>query len=71
MARRLERMQEALGAISDGTLIQERLRALVVPARANLVIGEMLALEAADGERARHDWQSLRRKALREEWFAI
>lgn len=71
MARRLGRMQEALGAISDGTLIQQRLRSLVVPARANLVIGEMLALEAVDSERARRDWQSLRRKALREEWFAI
>ena len=70
MARRLERMQEALGEISDGTLIQERLRALVVPARANLVIGEMLALEVVDSERARRNWQSLRRKALREEWFA-
>ena len=71
MAKRLERMQEALGAISDNTLIQERLRSLVVPDRANRVIGEMLALEAVDSEKARRDWQSLRRKALREEWFAI
>jgi CHAD domain-containing protein len=70
MARRLERLQEALGAISDGTLIEERLRGLVVHDRANLLIGELLALEAVHGERARRDWQSLRRKALREEWFA-
>jgi CHAD domain-containing protein len=70
MARRMERLQEALGAISDGTLIEERLRALVVHDRANVVIGELLALEAVDGERARRDWQALRRKALREEWFA-
>lgn len=70
MSKRLERMQEALGAISDNTLIQDRLRALVVPDRANRVIGEMLALEAFSSEKARSDWQSLRRKALREEWFA-
>src|SRR5579872_4325940 len=70
MARRMERLQEALGAISDGTLIEERLRGLVVHDRANVLIGELLALEAVDGERARHDWQTLRRKALREEWFA-
>ena len=70
MARRWERLQEALGAISDGTLIEERLRGLVVHDRANLLIGELLALEAVHGERARRDWQALRRKALREEWFA-
>ncbi|HEY1729858.1 MAG TPA: CHAD domain-containing protein [Candidatus Baltobacteraceae bacterium] len=70
MARRMERLQEALGAISDGTLIEERLRSLVVHDRANVLIGELLALEAVDGERARRDWQTLRRKALREEWFA-
>jgi CHAD domain-containing protein len=70
MARRWERLQEALGAISDGTLIEERLRALVVHDRANLLIGELLALEAVHGERARRDWQALRRKALRQEWFA-
>jgi len=70
MARRMERLQEALGAISDGTLIEERLRGLVVHDRANVLIGELLALEAADGERARRDWQALRRKALREEWFS-
>jgi CHAD domain-containing protein len=70
MARRWERLQEALGAISDGTLIEERLRALVVHDRANLLIGELLALEAVHGERARRDWQALRRKALRREWFA-
>jgi len=69
MARRLERLQEALGAISDGTLIEERLRGLVVADRANVLIGQLLALEAMHGERARHDWQLLRRKALREEWF--
>jgi len=70
MARRLERLQEALGAISDGTLIEERLRGLVVHDRANLLIGELLALEAVHGAHARRDWQSLRRKALRQEWFA-
>ena len=70
MARRMERLQEALGAISDGTLIEERLRSLVVHDRANVLIGELLALEAVDGERARRDWQAMRRKALREEWFA-
>jgi CHAD domain-containing protein len=70
MARRWERLQEALGAISDGTLIEERLRALVVHDRANLLIGELLALEAVHGERARRNWQALRRKALRQEWFA-
>ncbi|HTX03970.1 MAG TPA: CHAD domain-containing protein [Candidatus Acidoferrales bacterium] len=70
MARRLERLQEALGAISDGTLIEARLRSLVVHDRANLLIGELLALEAVQGEHARRAWQSLRRKALREEWFA-
>ncbi|MGH7716338.1 MAG: CHAD domain-containing protein [Vulcanimicrobiaceae bacterium] len=70
MARRLERLQEALGAISDGTLIEERLRGLVVHDRANLLIGELLALEAVDGERARRHWQRLRRKALREEWLS-
>jgi CHAD domain-containing protein len=70
MARRWERLQEALGAISDGTLVEERLRALVVHDRANLLIGELLALEAVHGERARRDWQALRRKALRREWFA-
>jgi CHAD domain-containing protein len=70
MARRWERLQEALGAISDGTLIEERLRGLVVHDRANLLVGQLLALEAVHGERARRDWQALRRKALREEWFA-
>jgi CHAD domain-containing protein len=70
MAKRLGRLQEALGAISDGTLIEERLRGLVVHDRANVLIGELLALEAVSGEQARKDWQTLRRKALREEWFA-
>lgn len=69
-ARRLERLQEALGAISDGTLIEERLRGLVVHDRANLLIGELLALEAVDVVHARRAWQALRRKALREEWFS-
>jgi CHAD domain-containing protein len=69
LARRLARMQESLGAVSDATLIQDRLRTLVVHDRAGVVVGELLALQAVDGERARHEWQSLRRKALREEWL--
>ncbi len=69
LARRLARMQESLGAVSDATLIQDRLRTLVVHDRAGVVVGELLALQAVDGERARHEWQSLRRKALREGWL--
>lgn len=69
LAKRLASMQESLGAISDATLIQNRLRALSVHDRANILIGQLLALQAAEGDRARHDWRSLRRKALREGWL--
>jgi hypothetical protein len=62
-------MQETLGMISDATLIENRLRTLVVHDRANIVVGELLALQAAESERARDDWQSLRRKALRGNWL--
>ena len=69
LAKRLATMQEALGAISDATLIQNRLRALSVQDRANILIGQLLTLQAAEGDRARHDWCTLRRKALREGWL--
>lgn len=69
LAKRLTGMQEALGAISDATLIQSRLRALSVHDRANILIGQLLALQAVEGDRARHDWRTLRRKALREGWL--
>jgi CHAD domain-containing protein len=69
LAKRLARMQESLGAVSDATLIQNRLRTLVVHDGAGIVVGELLALQAVDGRRARRGWQRLRRKALQERWL--
>lgn len=69
LSKRLARMQESLGAVSDATLIQNRLRTLVVHDGAGIVVGELLALQAVDGERARRGWQRLRRKALHEGWL--
>ena len=71
LAKRLARMQETLGAISDATLIQNRLRTLSVHDRTGIVVGELLALQAAEGERARRGWESMRRKALREGWLHV
>ncbi|MBV8150815.1 MAG: CHAD domain-containing protein [Candidatus Eremiobacteraeota bacterium] len=71
LAKRLHRLQDALGAINDASFIQDRLRdATATQPRASLVAGELLAYEAAEGEKARCVWKRLRRKALRKDWIA-
>jgi CHAD domain-containing protein len=71
LASRLARMQDALGAIGDARLIQERLRELVVPERAKAVIEELLLLEATGSEAARRKWATLRGKALSKQWLRV
>lgn len=71
LVKRLACLQDSLGAIGDARLVQERLRELAVHDRANLVVGELLALEAVDDQKARRKWSSMRRKALRRRWFSV
>lgn len=71
IAKRLTRMQDALGAINDAAFIEERLRATVDGAGAQLVAGQLIALEAVEGQRARSTWKAVRRKALRAGWTRL
>ena len=65
LARRLTRMQDVLGAINDAAFVQDRLRStLADDPRTSLVAGQLLALEAVEGDKARRRWKSLRRRAL-------
>ncbi|MBV8601745.1 MAG: CHAD domain-containing protein [Candidatus Eremiobacteraeota bacterium] len=71
LAKRLSRMQDILGAIHDAAFVQDRLRATVGEARTPLVAGELLALEAVEGEKARDVWKSVRRRALKADWTEV
>ena len=71
LAQRLSRVQDALGAINDAAFIQERLRATVEGAGAQLVAGQLIALEGVEGQKARTTWKLLRRKALRDDWTRL
>ena len=64
LAKRLKRIQDLLGTINDASMAQERLRATVGDARVPLVAGQLLALEAFEGRRARTTWKRLRHHAL-------
>lgn len=71
LADRLASIQEALGAIGDARLIGERLLALDVHDRSKLVVGQLLALQAVDDRKARHDWERMREKALRKRQLRV
>jgi CHAD domain-containing protein len=72
LARRLSRMQDVLGALNDATFVQERLRStLAGDPRTSLVAGQMIALQAAEGAKARKAWSAIRRRALRDGWIDV